>query len=184
MRGDAAVNKDKCHILDQVERVNKRMKWCDIRMGDILEVKKDEVFPTDMLLLFAQNEKDEPVDIIFVDTMNLDGETNLKPRTIAHSAIDSTEKLMTCSAMLEYDRPSENLDKWDGILTYEGVTKASGIDNLLLRGCKLKNTKVAYGVVIYVGKQTKVMMNAKKPPVKVSRMMKLMNYFLYSIFAV
>jgi len=27
------------------------------------------------------------------------------------------------------------------------------------------------------------MMNAKKPPVKISRMMKLMNYFLYSVFA-
>ena len=79
MRGDAAVNKDKCHILDQIGRVNKRMKWCDIKMGDILEVKKDEVFPTDMLLLYAENDKDEAVDIIFVDTMNLDGETNLKP---------------------------------------------------------------------------------------------------------
>ena len=55
------------------------MKWCDIKMGDILEVKKDEVFPTDMLLLYAENDKEEPVDIIFVDTMNLDGETNLKP---------------------------------------------------------------------------------------------------------
>jgi len=152
-------------------------------MGDILEVKKDEVFPTDMLLLYAENNKEEPVDIIFVDTMNLDGETNLKPWTIAHKEINSAEKLMDCSAVLEYDRPSENLDKWDGILTYNGVTKASGIDNLLLRGCKLKNIKKAYGVVIYVGRQTKVMMNAKKPPVKISRMMKLMNYFLYSIFA-
>ena len=47
----------------------------------------------------------------------------------------------------------------------------------------MKNINKAYGVVIYVGKQTKVMMNAKKPPVKVSRIMRLMNYFLYSIFA-
>lgn len=108
-------------------------------MGDILEIKKDEVFPTDMLLLYAENDKQEPVDIIFVDTMNLDGETNLKPRTIAHSAINSSNILMEMSGFLEYDRPSENLDKWDGSLTYNGVTKSSGIDNLLLRGCKLKN---------------------------------------------
>ena len=94
MWGDAAVNRDKCHILDQIDRINKKKKWCDIKMGDILEIKKDEVFPTDMLLLYAENDKDEPVDIIFVDTMNLDGETNLKPRTIAHSAINSSDKLM------------------------------------------------------------------------------------------
>jgi phospholipid-transporting ATPase len=75
---------------------------------------------------------------------------------------------MEFSGLLEYDKPSENLDKWDGALTYNGQTKSAGIDNLLLRGCKLKNIKVAYGVVIYVGKHTKVMMNAKKPPVKVS----------------
>ena len=87
------------------------------------------------------------------------------------------------SGFLEYDKPSENLDKWDGSLTYEGVMKSSGIDNLLLWGCKLKNISKAYGVVIYVGKQTKVMMNAKKPPVKVSRMMRLMNIFLYTVFA-
>lgn len=47
----------------------------------------------------------------------------------------------------------------------------------------MKNTAVAYGVVIYVGKQTKVMMNAKKPKAKVSRIMRLMNIFLYSVFA-
>jgi len=121
MRGDAAVNKDKCHILDQIGRINKSMKWSDIKMGDILEVKKDEVFPTDMLLLYAENDKNEPVDIIFVDTMNLDGETNLKPRTIAHSALNDWEKLMNMSGVLEYDWPSENLDKWDGVLTYAGV---------------------------------------------------------------
>ncbi len=89
MRGDSAVNNDKCHVLDQIAKQNKRTRWCDIKMGDILEVKKDEVFPTDMLLLYAENDKEEPVDIIFVDTMNLDGETNLKPRTIASSQMDS-----------------------------------------------------------------------------------------------
>jgi len=58
-------------------------------MGDILEIKKDENFPTDMLLLYAKNDKGKPVDIIFIDTMNLDGETNLKPRKVSDNTVNS-----------------------------------------------------------------------------------------------
>ena len=38
---------------------------------------KDETFPADLLFLYAKT------DVIFVDTMNLDGETNLKPKILA-----------------------------------------------------------------------------------------------------
>ena len=48
-------------------------------MGDIIEIKKNEEFCADVLLLYAEDNKKEPIDIVFVDTMNLDGETNLKP---------------------------------------------------------------------------------------------------------
>jgi phospholipid-translocating ATPase len=151
-------------------------------MGDILEIHKDDVFPADMLLLYAENDSNEAVDMIFVDTMNLDGETNLKPRTIADSRIKTRDDLHNLSAHLEYDAPHENLDKWDGKLTHGGKSKSANIENLLLRGCTLKNINHAYGVIIYVGAQTKVMKNTKKAPQKVSNMMKLMNFFLYSVF--
>ena len=36
--------------------------------------------------------------------------------------------------------------------------------NLLLRGSSLKNTRWALGVVVYTGKDTKVMMNSPKAP--------------------
>jgi magnesium-transporting ATPase (P-type) len=39
------------------------------------------------------------------------------------------------------------------------------------------------GLVIYVGDETKIMKNAKKPPKKVSAIMTMMNYMLYSVFA-
>lgn len=45
-------------------------------MGDICKVEKDESFPADLLLISAEK------DLVFVDTMNLDGETNLKERMI------------------------------------------------------------------------------------------------------
>ena len=45
-------------------------------MGDIVKIKKDTEFPADLLLLLASGGK----DIVYVDTMNLDGETNLKDK--------------------------------------------------------------------------------------------------------
>jgi magnesium-transporting ATPase (P-type) len=47
----------------------------------------------------------------------------------------------------------------------------------------LRNTEYCYGIVIYVGNNTKIMKNAKKPPRKISHLMKLMNFMLYTVFA-
>jgi len=57
------------------------------------------------------------------------------------------------------------------------------IKNLLLRGCFLRNIDYCVGLVIYVGKESKIMKNAKKPPKKVSNIMIKMNYMLYTVFA-
>ena len=151
-------------------------------MGDILELKKNDDVPADVLLLYAENDDDEPVDIVFVDTMNLDGETNLKSRTIVDKKIENLKDLENYSSTLMYDLPNKDLDNWEGLLESNGHKQAGDEENLILRGCTLKNTKVAFGVVIYVGSQAKIMMNSKKVPRKVSNMMRLMNYFLYTVF--
>lgn len=43
----------------------------------MIKILKEEEFPCDIVLLKA----DKPSGIVFVDTMNLDGETNLKEKT-------------------------------------------------------------------------------------------------------
>ena len=59
----------------------------------------------------------------------------------------------------------------------------ASIKNLLLRGCFVRNTDYGIGIVIYTGMTTKIMKNLKKPPHKVSYIMRLMNKMLYSVFA-
>jgi magnesium-transporting ATPase (P-type) len=52
---------------------------------------------------------------------------------------------------------------------------------LLLRGCKLRNTEFCIGFAVYMGHESKIMMNAKKPPTKISNVQKKMNTMLYSV---
>ena len=70
------------------------------------------------------------------------------------------------------DVPNENMEKWDGNTTVSirgiGQTFNSTMKGMMLRGCTLKNTNYCLGVVINTGPHTKIMMNAKKPPQKVS----------------
>jgi phospholipid-transporting ATPase len=53
----------------------------------------------------------------------------------------------------------------------------------LYRGAKLKNTKWIYGMVIYTGKNTKIMMNLNKTHSKISQIEKKVNEVLIYIFA-
>ena len=46
----------------------------------------------------------------------------------------------------------------------------------------MRNIDNCLGLVIYVGTESKIMKNAKKPPKKVSNIMRKMNYMLYTVF--
>lgn len=56
-----------------------RVKWRDLRVGDLVHLSNNEAVPADMVLLQSSN----PLAICYLDTCNLDGETNLKQRIVA-----------------------------------------------------------------------------------------------------
>lgn len=51
----------------------------------------------------------------------------------------------------------------------ENTMVIEGDKQLLYRGARLKNTKWVYGLVIYTGKNTKIMMNSDSSSVKMSQ---------------
>ena len=55
------------------------------QVGEVVRVDKDSYFPADLLLLSSTNDD----GIAYVETMNLDGETNLKIK----KALDQTKGL-------------------------------------------------------------------------------------------
>jgi len=115
--------------------------------------------------------------------MNMDGETNLKDRELTINTV-KYKHLMKFSGTVLCDPPNASLDKWEGKVasTQLGRERPCNIKNLLLRGVTLKNTEFAFGICLYVGKQTKIFMNAKKPPQKLTNLMRLINRMLYSVF--
>ena len=63
-------------MLDSIDGQAHPLTWSNVRVGDVVKIEKDTEFPADLLLLHAAGGK----DIVYVDTMNLDGETNLKEK--------------------------------------------------------------------------------------------------------
>lgn len=68
-----------------------------------MKINKDEEIPADLLCIHA------PKDIIFVSTLNLDGETNLKERVLPFDNIKE-ENLGIFEGEIICDYPNEFLD--------------------------------------------------------------------------
>lgn len=160
------------------------LPWSKVKAGQLVMVKKDEEIPADLLLLRVSSES----GIGYVDTMALDGETNLKDKhTILEDEDDASLGLLKWfSGSLLCDIPNDTLDSWEGHLTLnDDKTKQvhnCQIKHLLLRGTVLRNTEWAVGLVIYTGIETKIYKNSKNPPHKTSNVMRLMNKMLSTVF--
>jgi len=55
------------------------------------------------------------------------------------------------------------------------------LKQLLLKGSILKNTEYVLGIVVYAGHNTKIMKNAKNPPIKLTNVIRVMNNLLISV---
>ncbi|KAB1212724.1 putative phospholipid-transporting ATPase 9 [Morella rubra] len=155
-------------------------KWRDLKVGDIVKVQKDEFFPADLILLSSSYEE----AICYVETMNLDGETNLKLK----QALDGTSHMHEDSsfqnfkAVIKCEDPNANLYSFVGGLHLEEQQYPLSPQQLLLRDSKLRNTDFIYGVVIFTGNDTKVMQNSTDPPSKRSKVEKRMDKLVYFLF--
>ncbi len=123
----------------------------------------------------------------FIDTCNIDGETNLKTMNALECTkmVTSLTDVSKVSATIECENPNPSLYTFSGSLdTNHSDAKVSiNVSNVLLRGCILRQTKQVFGVVIFTGHDTKLMKNAASAPFKVSYLMKTMNRCLFLVFA-
>ncbi|KAL0478100.1 phospholipid-transporting ATPase ATP8 [Acrasis kona] len=165
--------------LAMVDGTFKKIPTHKVSIGQILKVEKNVPFPADIVLLKSS----DPTGKCYVETANLDGESNLKTKKcILQDASDDPAQLNQLKARIAMEKPNEVLDRFQGKFTIVDNAEHKGIsvdiENLLVRGTVLKNTEYIIGVVAYVGKETKLYKNMQKGRGKFSHLDLRMNYLL------
>ncbi|XP_016065163.1 PREDICTED: phospholipid-transporting ATPase IK [Miniopterus natalensis] len=184
-RSDRIINNRPCQMLVGTSFLWK--KWKDLRVGDLVCLHKDNIVPADVLLLAST----EPSSLCYVETTDIDGETNLKFRQalmVTHHKLTSVRKMASFQGKVVCEEPNSRMHHFMGYLKWEGKKYSLDSGNILLRGCKIRNTDTCYGMVIYAddansaGLNTKIMRNCGKIHLKRTKIDRLMNRLVTLIF--
>uniref|UniRef100_A0A4W6FJ88 Phospholipid-transporting ATPase n=1 Tax=Lates calcarifer TaxID=8187 RepID=A0A4W6FJ88_LATCA len=135
----------------------------------------------DLLLLSSS----EPLNLVYIETAELDGETNLKVRQalpVTGDLGDDIEKLADFNGEVRCEPPNNRLDRFTGTLTFAGQKYSLDNEKILLRGCTLRNTEWCFGLVLFGGPETKLMQNCGKSTFKRTSIDRLMNVLVLCIF--
>jgi phospholipid-translocating ATPase len=153
-----------------------RTLWKKLEVGDIVLLRENDQVPADIVLLNSS----DPDGNAFVETKNLDGETNLKARKCvkATMGIQTEEDIEHARFTIDSEPPHANLYAYNALLKYhaggsreeydvEDASRGAPVarpgekvepittNELLLRGCALRNTEWVIGIVVFTGADTK-----------------------------
>ena len=172
-----------------------------LRHGEIIIIYENQNIPTDMILIdtaFSEG-------ICYVETSSLDGEKNLKLKvtnkyTLGFINKDIVKK-KTIKNVIQSDNyifsgfirinvPNVNLNYINGTFHPKFRKLDVSIDQdiiisnkeFILKGSILKNTNWILGVVVYTGMNNKIILNSKKPRIKISKIVRKLNLYLLFVF--
>jgi len=158
--------------------------WKNVQVGDFVRIYSDDQIPADIVILSTS----DPDGACYVETKNLDGETNLKVRHALRSgrSIKHARDCERTEFTIDSEPPHPNLYQYSAVARWtqhdskdgqsEEMVEPISINNLLLRGCNLRNTDWILGVVVFTGFDTKIMLNSGITPSKRSRIARELNW--------
>lgn len=185
---DKELNNSTVEVLNSQSQFEKK-RWIKVQVGDVVRVNSEEPFPADILLLASS----EPEGLCYIETANLDGETNLKIKQALNETahLVNPHELRSLRGRVLSEQPNSQLYSYDATLELEQDGQKQKIslspDQMLLRGATLRNTPWVHGLVVFTGHETKLMRNATAAPIKrtaVEHMLNLQIIFLFSILIV
>lgn len=153
---------------------------CVPQVGDIIRMDNNQFIAADILLLSSS----EPNGLCFIETAELDGETNLKcKQCLVETAdmADADDRLGQFNGEIVCEPPNNLLNRFDGTLIWNGQRYSLDNEKVLLRGCVLRNTQWCYGVVVFAGKDTKLMQNSGKTKFKSTSIDRLLNFIIIGV---
>ncbi|XP_034530913.1 probable phospholipid-transporting ATPase VD [Notolabrus celidotus] len=171
---DKKVNNNVVRVLCGKQKAYVQRCWKDVQVGDFVRLSSNEIIPADMLLLYSS----DPRGVCYIQTSNLDGETNLKQRQVVSDLPFQGAELTleNFKSRIECENPNNDLSRFRGYMEHpNGVRVGLHNSNLLLRSCTVRNTETVVGIVVYAGHETKSMMNNSGPRYKRSQLEKRLN---------
>ncbi|VDD96117.1 unnamed protein product [Enterobius vermicularis] len=177
-RSDNQVNHRVSYVVRNGRLVEE--KWMNVRVGDVIRMENNQFVAADLFLLSTS----EPHSLCYVETAELDGETNLKPRQALRETAEMGDNLSKISSFrgdIKCEHPNNVLDRFEGKLVIGSLSLPINNNNMLLRGCVLRNTRWCYGVVVFAGKDTKLMMNSGKSKFKRTSLDRFLNILIMGI---
>ncbi|XP_062873840.1 phospholipid-transporting ATPase ID [Trichomycterus rosablanca] len=178
-RSDRQVNNRKAEVL--IDGELRSEKWMNVKVGDIIKLQNNQFVTADLLLLSSS----EPLNLVYIETAELDGETNLKVKqalTVTGDMGGSIEALAAFKGEVCCEPPNNRLDRFSGTLVWKGHKHPLDNQSVLLRGCTLRNTAWCFGLVLFAGPETKLMQNCGKSTFKRTSIDRLMNVLVLFIF--
>lgn len=138
-----------------------QVEWQNVRVGDVIRLKRDDSIPADVVLLHATG----PNGVAYIETMALDGETNLKTKQASPLLFDQCESLAgiaACNAEIVSEDPNLDLYNYEGRVIANGRTMPLTLHQIIFRGSVLRNTTEAIGLVVNTGEECKIRMNTHR----------------------
>lgn len=170
-----------------IETVKKSKDLCP---GEIVKLHGRMAAPADLLIILTSMHADG--NKCYIETANIDGETNLKLREAPSGLTGEVGGAIAIGkpvpdlfqGKIEIEEPNANIHSVVGALKLDAAVNAVPIDmqNVILRSAVFTNTEWAYGVVLYAGQETKIQMNSHLAPSKLSKIEQNLNKAILMIF--
>mmetsp|Transcript_31689 Transcript_31689/g.43471 ORF Transcript_31689/g.43471 Transcript_31689/m.43471 type:complete len:1213 (+) Transcript_31689:256-3894(+) len=175
-RADTAANASLADRLSKASHSFEKCHWWELEVGDFIKIPSRGQIPADVVIIAVAEKPDSPAQgVCYVETKSLDGETNLKIRNAlpnTYAKIQNAEQLVTLVGEVEMEHPNKLIDSFTGVIDFGKTLGREPIpaNCVLLRGCVLRNTDWAIGLVVNTGHDTKIMMSSSGTRAKTSQL--------------
>ncbi|CAH0481935.1 unnamed protein product [Peronospora belbahrii] len=181
---DDIANSAKTQVFNRQLREFEEVEWREVKVGDFVKVANREILPADIMIMAVVPAEGARIEgntgVCYVETKNLDGETNLKlreaPLSTRNVFVNEEDAGYIIQGYVESELPNGDINTYSGTMyleenldgaSFEGIPLT--LKNMLLRGSKLRNTSYVYGLVVNTGVDSKIMMSSGDEfPVKIS----------------
>ena len=172
------------------ETLVKPTEWIKVRAGDLLFLEGGDIVPADMVIVGSSEDEGS----VHIETSNIDGETNLKvrqavPKVREWSMGDGSDpkskermvhRLSGLNGHVHCEAPNTDIHTFVGSIRKSVVDPSGDVSiqnqNIILRGCSVRNCEWVAGIPVYTGKETKLMKKSSDGAhVKFSNMEQLVN---------